>query len=155
MGMSNLLPVLLLANTVLLFATLGGLLHLLFKSRNWTGPALAEVMLAIQEELSQLKRRDTTHEQQINVLFTTMHAGEESLINALRALTDRVEEMITLKHEFRGINNRLEHVEQEQETTATILRTLSCAEKNWHEGEYPGICPLHKTACPLNGKEKK
>lgn len=142
-----------LLQIMLNLVAVGGLIHILFRSRSWTGPVLSAAISELERKHEYLEHRYSSAEQRISTISNLSDSNYAAIMKKLTDMNDRLELLSALQQQVRLMDDRLFKVEQDQETMFTLLNSLSCAEKKWHEAERPGHCPLHNIQCPLNGKK--
>lgn len=77
--------------------------------------------------------------------------------NRLRGETKQVDQRVTAVNARitamdEVLHSKLSGLEAAMAEVSRALSSLACSEANWHDGEKPGFCPLHKRDCPLNGR---
>jgi len=141
-----------LINTALLLITLAGLITLFARSTQWTAPIQHAMLEAIRETQVFSERRLASAEEKIQKLFDEAFTDRKTTMKTVDRLLERVEELNFNEH-IRSIEARSDKMEQEQETTLAILRSLACADQKWLR-EKPTFCPLYQRDCPLKKEEE-
>ena len=88
--------------------------------------------------------------EQVHAAATFAKVKAEDAEHKFGAVEIRVEDRLAAQEQL--IKSNTEEMRTMLTELREALRGLACAERSWHEGEKPGICPLYRQACPLNGK---
>lgn len=141
-----------LFNTVVTFAVLVGLVHLVASARGWTLPVQDAKLRLLSRRVDEADLTARRADDSARIAHDAIDTSVRELTKEFARVHSRLDDLTMIRESARIMEDRVDASEQTLEQLKAQIASLRCAEVAWHETEKPGYCPLHNTDCPLEVK---